>query len=436
MALETNNLNFGYKCYNLAKKLWPINRSLTGVGVRQTLSIIKNIIPSITVHEIRSGEHVFDWTIPNEWIVREAWIKGPNGEKILDYMENNLHLVGYSTPVYQKLDLIELKNKIFSLPKQRNAIPYVTSYYKESWGFCMSQEQLENLPKGRYEVYIDSEFKSGSLTYGEVKIKGRSQKEVLISTYICHPSMANNELSGPVIATFITEFLQKQKDLRYSYRIIFVPETIGAIAYIKRNLKELRKNVVAGFVLTCMGDEGSFSFMPSKYGNTYADKIAKHVLKNLQPTFKEYTFLDRGSDERQYCSPGVDLPVVSIMKSKYGEYAEYHTSLDNLEFITENGLAQSFDAIMLAIQAIEVDCVLTATKKCEPFLTKYDLYSTTSIKNSTTNSKRIVDILTYSDGSNTLIDIAELIHKPVWELYNDVNLLAKYKLISLSSEKK
>ena len=326
----------GKEMYELLEYLFPLNRSISGNGVRETLRIIQNHIP-IKVHEVPSGTEVFDWVVPKEWNVADAYVMDETGNKIIDFQKNNLHLVGYSVPVNKIVTLSELQEHLYSLSDQPEAIPYVTSYYKERWGFCISQKQRDNLKEGNYKVVIESELKEGSLTYGELIIPGRSEKEVFLSTYVCHPSMANNELSGPVLTTFLVKWIMS-KPRRYTYRIIFIPETIGSIMYLSKNLDHLKRNVISGFNITCVGDDGPYSYLPTRNGSTYADKVALNTLSFDHPDFVEYTYLDRGSDERQYNSPGVDLPVCTIMRSKYGTYPEYHTSLDNLDFVSAEGL--------------------------------------------------------------------------------------------------
>ena len=415
--MECVKKNIGVEMHEWAKDLFPINRSLTGVGVRETLSYIQNILPNLIIHSIPSGSQVFDWVVPEEWIIHEAYICDESGKKIADFKVNNLHLVGYSVSVDQWLSLDELQEHLFSLSSLPDAIPYITSYYKKFWGFCISENQRKILKAGRYHVVINSEFINGVMNYGELIIPGQLKEEVLLSTYICHPSMANNELSGPVVTTALARWISGISDRRYTYRIIFIPETIGAIAYISRNLDQLKKNTIAGYQLTCIGDERCYSYLPSRNGNTIADKAALHTLKHIDPAFKKYNYLSRGSDERQFCAPGVDLPIASIMRSKYGEFPEYHTSLDNLEFVTPIGLEGGFQAVKKALEAIELNCKPIVTVLCEPQLGKrglYPLLSTTNPKGD--KVKNMTNLIAYSDGTNSLIDIAEIIEVPIWEI--------------------
>lgn len=422
----------GNDIHALAKRLWAINRSITGDGVRETLSKIKEVIPELSICEAPSGTQVFDWTIPKEWRVKDAYIVTPSGKKICEFRKNNLHLVGYSTPISKKLSLSELQDHLYSLPSQPNAIPYITSYYKERWGFCLTHEQREQLEDGEYEAFIDSELFDGSLTYGEILFKGKSNKEIFISTYVCHPSMANNELSGPCVTTFLAKRLKEENQLRYSYRLIFIPETIGSITYLSKNIDHLKKSVVAGFNVSCVGDNRDYSYLPSRNGNTLSDQVAKHVLKYTCSTYKSYTWGDRGSDERQYCAPGVDLPIASIMRTKYGMYDEYHTSLDDLiNVVTAEGLDGGFNVIWNAIEALERNVYPQVKVLCEPQLGKRGLYPTLSTKGSSAEVRLMMDFITWSDGTRSLIEIAELCSSPVWELYPIVDKLSSHNLMDL-----
>jgi len=421
--------------YNLAKKLWPINRSITGDGVRKTLSIIKEKIPELKIFEIPSGTEVFDWTVPKEWKVRDAYIITPDGEKICQFKKNNLHLVGYSSPINLKIPLSKLQDHLYSLPNQPDAIPYITSYYEKRWGFCITHDERQSLTDGDYQVYIDTELFDGSLSYGEILIKGQTSEEIFISTYICHPSMANNELSGPCVTTFLAKKLKEFKKLKYSYRLIFIPETIGSITYLSQNIEHLKQNVVAGFNVTCVGDDRDYSYLPSRKGNTLSDQIAKHVLKHICPTFKSYKWADRGSDERQYCAPNVDLPIASIMRTKYGMYDEYHTSLDDLiNVVTAKGLEGGFNALWKAIEALERNSYPKVTILCEPQLGKRDLYPALLTEHTNSKVMQMLNLITWSDGAHSLIDIAELCDSPIWELYPIVKKLEDHKLIEVHNE--
>ena len=284
----------GQVLHRFAKSLWGLNRSITGDGVRKTLKEIKAVIPNLEIHEVPSGTKVFDWTVPKEWHVKEAYIIDPDGKKICDFKENNLHLVGYSHSVNKSVPLQELQYNLHSLPNQPNAIPYVTSYYSKNWGFCISHQQREKLKQGNYKVFIDSDLFDGNLTYGELIIEGESKKEIFISSYICHPSMANNELSGPVVSTHIAKNILLKKNIYYTYRFVFIPETIGSITYLSKNLEILKKNIFAGFNLTCIGDERNYSYLPSRMGNSISDQVIKHVLSFVDPNYKSFDWSERG----------------------------------------------------------------------------------------------------------------------------------------------
>jgi len=425
----------GTEIHKFASSLWNINRSITGIGVRETLNRIKSIIPEIVINEVPSGTKVFDWIVPKEWRINDAFIISPSGEKICSFKENNLHLVGYSIPIHDKLTLNELQTNLYSLPEQPTAIPYITSYYKERWGFCLTQHQRDSLEDGEYEVFIDSELFDGSLTYGELLIKGETDKEIFISTYICHPSMANNELSGPAVTTFIANWLASRTNNRYSYRIVFIPETIGSITYLSRNKDYLKANVFAGFNVACIGDNRDYSYLPSRNGKTISDAVAMHVLKHICPTYKSYKWSDRGSDERQYCSPGIDLPIASIMRTKYGKYDEYHTSLDDLiKVVTPEGLDGGYKALKSAIEALEENKFPKINVFCEPQLGKRGLYPTLSTKQSGNEVRLMMDLITWADGSKSMLEIAEICDVPIWELYPIVKNLSEHKLLNLFDE--
>ena len=425
------NNSIGNDIHNFASKLWGINRSLTGEGVRQTLTLIKEHLPNLTVKSVPSGTQVFDWIVPPEWHVNEAYITKPNGDKICDFSVNNLHLVGYSIPYSGKITLNELQKHLHSLPEQPNAIPYITSYYDERWGFCLTQEQRDTLEEGEYKVVINSKLFSGQLNYGELILPGESNEEVFLSTYICHPSMANNELSGPTVVTYLAKWLSQLTTHRYTYRFIFIPETIGSITYLSRNYKHLKKNVVAGFNVSCVGDDRSYSYVPSRNGKTISDTVSKHVLKWIDPDYTVYNWLDRGSDERQYCAPGIDLPIASILRTKYGQYPEYHTSLDNLkDVVTPKGLEGGYNAIRRALELLEKNRNYKVNVLCEPQMGKRGLYQTLSIKKKDEQGRLMMDFISYCDGKNSLLDIAELIGVPAWNLYEIVSKLEANNLIS------
>ena len=427
-----NKLKNGADIYKLCKKLWPITRSITGNGVRETLGIIQQEIPDLIIHEVPTGTQCFDWKIPKEWNIKDAYIVDPNGKKIVDFQDSNLHVVSYSTPVNQTISLSELQQHLYSIPEQPNAIPYVTSYYQEHWGFCLTENQRKTLKEGDYQVYIDSELSDGSLTYGELIIPGKSEKEVFLSTYVCHPSMANNELSGPAVTTYLSKWINSQPR-EYTYRIIFIPETIGSICYLSKNLDVMKKNIIAGYNISCVGDDNAYSYLPSRDEDTISDKIALHVLKHTCPDFIKYTYLDRGSDERQYCSPGVDLPIASVMRTKYGAYKEYHTSLDNLSYISPEGLFGSYKVLISCIECIESNKIYKATVLCEPQMGRRDLRPTLGSSTSiAADVKLMSDILAYADGTHDLLSMANKFEVTIHKVLESVNILLDKKLIEIA----
>lgn len=429
-------MSIGNEMYALCDRLFPICRSITGDGVRETLRVLQSICSAMTLHEVPSGTQAFDWTVPKEWNIRDAWIKNSKGEKILDFAKSNLHVMGYSLPVNKDVSLEELLPLIHTQPDQPDAIPYVTSYYKERYGFCMSQEQKDALQEDTYHIYIDSELKDGSLTYGDILIPSTegNKDEIFLSTYVCHPSMANNELSGPAVTVYLAKWLLEKTHRRYNYRIIFIPETIGAITYLSQHLPEMKKNIRAGFNISCVGDDRTYSYVASRYGNTLADKVAKNVLSFRYPEYKRYSFLQRGSDERQYNAPGVDLPVCAVCRSKYAEYPEYHTSKDNMGLISPTGLQGAYEVYRDMIEALEYNHKYKIQCLGEPQLGKRGLYPTISQKGQHDLVAALTDFIAYADGTNDIIDISNKIQIPVRNLIPIVKILLKNKLIEKSRD--
>jgi len=337
--------------------------------------------------------------------------------------------LGYSEPVDKWLTLDELEPHLYSLPDQPDAIPYVTSYYERRWGFCLTHNQRKTLKPGNYHAVINTNLKPGVLNYGELILPGELDQAVFLSTYICHPSMANNELSGPIITTALAQWLASLENRRYTYRIVFIPETIGSIVYLSRNLDHLKKHVIAGFNITCIGDDRSYSYLPSRNGNTLSDKVALHVLKHIDPGLKHYTWLDRGSDERQYCAPGVDLPIATIMRSKYGEYPEYHTSLDDLNLVTPLGLEGGYTALRKALEIIERNVFPKTTVLGEPQLSKRGFSPTLSTKKLKEEFLLIRHFISFCDGQKSVLEIAELLDEPFWKLWPIVDKLVANGLL-------
>jgi aminopeptidase-like protein len=397
----------GRDMYALVARLYPICRSMTGDGVRQTLAIIKEQIP-LTIREVPSGTQVFDWTVPREWNIRDAYVKNPKGEKVVDFKRSNLHVVNFSSPVHETMDLSQLKGHIFTLPDQPDWIPYRTSFFKESWGFCMSHNQLMSLEPGQYEVSVDSSLKDGHLTYGELLIKGRSRDEVLISTHICHPSLCNDNLSGISVATMLAKSLAAV-ELKLSYRFIFIPTTIGSITWLSQNEGNVSR-IKHGLVLACLGDAGKSTYKKSRRGDAEIDRAVIHVLKHSGKDFTVNDFIPYGYDERQFCSPGFDLPMGCLTRTPNGLFPEYHTSADDLHFVQPAFLLDSFSKCLAALSIVENNCLFTSLNpKCEPQLGRRGIYRpyAEQKKDGGTREMAMLWILNLSDGRHSLLDIAE-----------------------------
>lgn len=423
----------GQEMHDFVRGLFPICRSLTGPGTRETLRILQQHMPGLTVHEIASGTQVFDWAVPDEWTIRSARLIGPDGETVVDFDNHNLHVVGYSIPVDREVSLEDLQPHLYSLPDQPDAIPYVTSYYNRHWGFCLTHRQRIALKPGVYRAVIDADLKPGVLNYGELVIPGETTDEVFLSTYVCHPSMANNELSGPAVATWLAKWLA-EAPRRYTYRFVFIPETIGSIVYLSRHLDHLRQNVKAGFNISCVGDDRCYSFLPSRGGQSLSDRVARHVLAHHAPDHIVYTFLDRGSDERQYCAPGVDLPIASVMRSKYRCYPEYHTSLDDLTFVTPTGLAGTFEVLKKCLHLIESNDTWVTTVLGEPQLGKRGLYPSVSLPNGASVVRTMKNLIAHCDGTLDLIALADHIGADAAECAGIATQLAEHGLLRLAKQ--
>ena len=416
--------------YALADRMFPICRSITGNGFRESLEMLREVVPEIKVYEVPTGTKAFDWTVPKEWNISGGGIYRLNGEKVIDFKDSNLHIVGYSLPIDKVVSREELMEHIYTMPDQPDWIPYVTSYYKERWGFCMSENQKKTLTDEEYHVVIDSTLEAGSLTYGELIVPGQTEDEILFTPYLCHPSMANDDLSGPVVLTELMKYVLQMKDRRYTYRFVVNPETIGAITYISKNLDALQKNVKAGFVLSCVGDDRTYSYLATKYGDTLTDRVMQNVLKFHFPEYKKYSFLDRGSDERQYGSAGVNLPVCGFCRSLYTRYPEYHTSADNMDLISPEGLQGAYDVMVKVIRALENNYYYAMTCQCEPQLGKRGLYPTISYRGSHDSVNVIRDFTAYADGSHDLIDVSNIINVPIDVLIDIKDKLKAHDLLS------
>lgn len=402
---QKNPAELGEELHRFARELYPICRSITGNGLRRTLAMIQERIP-LKTSEVPSRTQVFDWNVPGEWNIRDAFIKSSDGKRVVDFQRCNLHVMNYSTPVHATIPLSELKPHLFTIPERPDWIPYRTSYYKENWGFCLSYKQMLALQDGEYEVCIDSTLAPGHLTYGECYLPGRTEDEVLISCHCCHPSLANDNLSGLTVATHLAQFLSK-RDLRYSYRFLFIPGTIGAITWLARNQADAQR-IRHGLVLTCIGDAGGFHYKKSRRGNADIDRAVMHVLAHQTDSPEFLEFSPYGYDERQYCSPGFNLPVGCLMRSVWGSFPEYHTSADNLEFIHPMRLAESLRICIAVIDVLESNRrYRNLSPHCEPQLGKRGLYRPTGggILEEELNAR--LWVLNLSDGEHSLLDIAE-----------------------------
>jgi aminopeptidase-like protein len=407
----TPNINeVGQEMYQLMSELYPICRSITGNGVRETLKILKKHIP-LTVHEVPTGTKVFDWTIPKEWNIKDAYIKDSKGVKVIDFKKSNLHVLNYSLPIKKKVSLRELKEHLFTLPQYPDWIPYKTSYYNENWGFCLSHNQFLELKDEEYEVFIDSSLEKGHLTYGEYYIEGEKTDEVLISCHMCHPSLCNDNLSGIVVTAFLAKYLGKISS-RYSYRFLYIPATIGAITWLALNESKVSR-IKHGIVTPNLGDSGKFTYKKSRQGNTEIDQAVIHVLKNSGKDYQIIDFFPYGYDERQYCSPGFNLPVGCLMRSPNNCYPEYHTSADNLDFVKPQFLTESFLKYLLVLNVLENNkTYLNQNPKCETQLGKRGLYKTvtgtvTGHESTKGFQLAMLWVLNLSDGKHSLLDISD-----------------------------
>ena len=418
-----------YPMLKWAKELFPLCRSITGKGLRNTISFLRKINSELKVLSFRSGEKVFDWHIPNEWNINNAFIQHTSGKKYAQFSKSNLHVVGYSIPVNKWVFKSELMKHIYTQKSFPSAVPYVTSFYEKNWGFCLSENEKRKLPNGKFKVFIDSNLQPGVLNLAEAKLKGKSEKEIFFSTNICHPSMANNELSGPVLSSALLRYIKyNYKKTYFSYRFVFIPETIGSITYLSTKYKKMKKKIIAGFVLSCVGDERNYSHVFSPNYNL-ADKALSSALIGLK-NVKEYSYLERGSDERQYCSPGIELPICGFCKSKYGKYPEYHTDKDNFDVVTQKGLEDSFKVMKNIIDAFEVGIFPKTLVLGEPQLSKIKLYPEISRRGSIdVETQNIRNVLAYSDGKRNIFDICKQINLPLEQTILNIKNLKKFKLL-------
>ena len=426
-----NLAGIGDEMHRFAADLFPICRSITGNGLRQTLAMIQARIP-LKAFEVPSGTSVFDWTVPKEWNIQDAYIKNSEGKRIVDFQKSNLHVVNYSSPILAKMSLAELKPHLFTIPEKPDWIPYRTSYYKQDWGFCLTHNQMLALKDGEYEACIDSTLTNGDITYGEFYLPGESSDEILISCHVCHPSLANDNLSGLAVSTFLAQSLVGRK-LRYSYRFLFIPGTIGAITWLARN-KEIAGRIQHGLVLTCLGDSGGFHYKKSRRGDTEIDRVVAHVLKTCSESSEILDFSPYGYDERQYCSPGFNLPVGCLMRSVWGSFPEYHTSADNLEFIKPLRLAGSLQVCTAIVDVLENNVrYQNLNPFCEPQLGRRNLYPSRGGAIAEETTARLW-VLNLSDGDHSLLDIAERSGMPFQAIKDAAEILREGGLLATISE--
>jgi aminopeptidase-like protein len=418
----------GGELHSTVAELYPICRSITGDGVRETLARLQRIVP-LEVHEVPSGTAVLDWEVPREWNIRDAWIDSVGGERLVDFRHHNLHVVGYSTPIRRRVSRVELLEHLHSLPNQAELIPYRTSYYREQWGFCVPHRLLETLNDPEYDVCIDSTLANGALTYGEVFIRGALEEEILLSCHVCHPSLANDNLSGVSIAAFVARHLSALS-LRYSYRFLFIPSTIGAITWLARNESRL-SHIHGGLVLAGLGDAGPLTYKRSQQGTSDIDRIVAHVLAHSGMPVQLEDFSPYGYDERQFCSPGFDLPVGRLSRTPFNQYREYHTSADDLNFVTPASLAESYAVLLAIVDAIEANRVYVNLKpKGEPQLGRRGLYQSIGGPGRASAEMAMLWVLNQSDGSRSLVDIATRARLPFELIRDAARLLEQQDLLA------
>lgn len=419
----------GVEMYGLVRRLYPICRSITGDGIRETLGILREQLP-LAIHEVRTGTQVFDWTVPKEWNIRDAYVMDTRGRKVVDFGNSNLHVLNYSSPIRARVSNGELKKHLFSLPDRPDWIPYRTSYYSENWGFCVSHNQYLELTDPEYEVVIDSELKDGHMTYGEYFKRGVSEEEVLFSCHVCHPSLCNDNLSGIALTMQLARWLSG-RETRYSYRFLFIPGTIGSIAWLCLNEAKVR-HIRHGLVVVCVGDDGNFTYKKSRRGDSEIDRVVLNILRHSGQPYKVIDFYPYGYDERQYCSPGFNLAVGSLSRTTHGEYPEYHTSADDLSFVKPANLADSFDKYRQVVEALEQNhSYLNRNPNCEPQLGKRGLYGTIGAETSKpVSTMTMLWMLNLSDGVNSLLDISERSGIALDELAVAADALVKAGLLS------
>ena len=423
-----NDISNLLKMYRWLKDLFPICRSITRDGQVETLRYLKRINKNLKIINFRTNKKVFDWKIPKVWNIEDAYIESlKTKKKYAHFKKNNLHVVNYSEPVNKILKTSELLKKIHT-HKNPNYIPYRTTYYNKNWGFCMSKKELSKLKEKTYRAVIKSNFSVGYMKLGEIIHEGKSKKEIFFSTYICHPSMANNELSGPVVLSKISKYLMKLKNRKYTYRLVFLPETIGSIAYLSKNYKKMKKNIIAGYNLSCVGDNRNFSLIKSKFENSISNNSLKAELNNKK-NFKIYEFKDHASDEGHYNSPGIDIPVAGFCRTKYKSYKEYHSSADNLNIVSESSLEGSFQVFKNIIDVYETSLFPKTKILCEPFFSKRGMYPKISGKILDQYFIDRKNIFKYSDGKFNTFEIALKLNLNLKYVLEHLKILIKYRII-------
>lgn len=425
---EWDRVADGNALYSIIRDLFPLCRSITGDGLRKSLSYLGQYV-DITLHEVPSGTRVFDWTVPREWNIRDAYIKNQKGERVVDFRSCNLHVLNYSVPVHAKMPLAELKQHIHTLPESPDWVPYRTSYYRDDWGFCMSHRQLSSLPDEEYEVCIDATLAAGHMTIGELRIQGRTNSEVIISAHSCHPSLCNDNLSGMAVATLLAQRLAR-RPLRYSYRFLWMPGTIGAIAWLALN-ESVVSRIKHGLVLSCLGDPGKFSYKRSRRGDSEIDQAVENLLCHSGREYQIFDFSPYGYDERQFCSPGFNLPVGCFMRTPNGKYPEYHTSADNLDFVSRDSLSESLRHLLEVVFILENNRpYLNLNPKCEPQLGRRGLYEQVGgVKTQPRREEAMLWVLNLSDGEHSLLDIAQRSGMPFFDIFSAAELLEEHRLL-------
>ncbi|HVW26660.1 MAG TPA: DUF4910 domain-containing protein [Polyangiaceae bacterium] len=431
LLAEEEGTRVGSELYSLVEELYPICRSITGNGVRETLRILSTRAPApIEVHEVPTGTAVLDWTVPKEWNIRDAWVKDERGERVVDFQASNLHVVNYSTPVRARMTLDELRPRLHSLPDRPKLVPYRTSYYQETWGFCLAHESLLRLSPGEYEVCIDSTLEPGSLTYGEILLPGETDEEILVSTHVCHPSLCDDNLTGLAVSIALARAFSREPKRRYTMRFLYAPGTIGAITWLAVN-KERARRIRHGMTLTCLGDAHPFTYKRTFGGDTEMDRAAAHVLRTSGVAHGVIDFFPYGYDERQYNSPGFRIPVGSLMRGRHGQFPEYHTSGDDLAFVSGARLAESYEICRRILETLDGNAKYRNTEPWgEPQLGRRGLYGAMGGTNIPDLQLALLWVLNLADGEHSLLDTAERANMEFYKIRRAADLLLQHGLLT------